>query len=180
MKFSYSQLTIERAISFAGHGHVQTFDIGLGHDIQRDGETVIVRKSGDAVHFPWARVICGVPIVEPVPDLHAARASIDQAFQAWAEEPSLGTSRIIGVDRRPPMRAEPATFERAASEAASFNEALGAVLDDAAGPNAMKYVGIDRAAEPSQAHAEGDDHAAEKGKLEEGPRGKHSNRDRRR
>ena len=65
----------------------------------------------------------------------------------------------------------------------SAGASLGAVLDDAYGPNAMKYAGVDRVdatPEPSQAQDEGDDHAVEKGSIEEGPRRKHQDRDRRR
>lgn len=197
MKQVYAQLTRSRALSFGGQGHVQTFDVALGHDIQREDDTVIVSKGEETIHFPWAAVEYAVPMAEPSKgdglvwegrfgpnDISVtANASFppDKAWlighETFTQGPS-GSVRVIGIDRGHPMREAPCTFDPV-----SFNEALGAVLDDAAGQNAMKYVGIDRVdatPEPSQAHAEGDDHAVEKGELEEGPRGKHQDRDRRR
>lgn len=147
MRHAYAQLTRIRALSFGGQGHVQTFDIALGHDIQRDGDTVVVRKGDEVIHFPWEAVEYAVPVAYPV-DIQVVSDPYCPPDKAW----------LIGHD--------------------AFTPGPAGLVSIAFQKPAMVTHTFDGTPEPSQAHAKGNDHAAEKGKLEEGARGKHSNRDR--
>lgn len=70
----YKSLTIERAISFGGDGHVIEF--GPGTLIERDGDVVRVSKSyvstavtlDYVVEFPWSRVLRAEPMPKEVPN----------------------------------------------------------------------------------------------------------------
>lgn len=70
----YKSLTLERAISFGGDGHV--IELGHGTLIEREGDTVRASKVYISateriefvVEFPWSRVLRAEPMPKEVPN----------------------------------------------------------------------------------------------------------------